>query len=271
VSSPPAPLERLHFIPNSPVTGLAVAERRVLHPEATVVCVHGGLDRGGSFARLTRRLETFDVIAYDRRGYQGSRDVAPVDFEHHVDDLVALVAHEATSAPVVVFGHSFGGVITLGAASREGSPIQLVVNYESPMPWILPRPSGRSELTSDAPFEAESFFKRMVSENAWERLSDQERESRRLDGAALLSDLGALRTSESPFDLTTLAVPFTYVYGDSSDRVDHYRALTQRLVILNPSITTIEIEHAPHAAHLRNPDQLATIIRQQWQLACASR
>jgi len=270
VTSPPTPLERLHFISNSPVKGLAVAERRVLDPEACVICVHGGLDRGGSFARLVRRLETFDVVAYDRRGYQGSRDVRPLDLAHHVDDLTTLVAHESTRAPVVVFGHSFGGVITLSAAMRDASPIRLIVNYESPMPWILHRPDARSDLTTDATLEAENFFKRMVSENAWARLSEQERTSRRLDGPALLSDLHALRGHEAPFDLSELKTPFTYVYGDNLDRLEHYRALSEGLVLINPSITTIEMVHAPHAAHLKNPDQLAALIRQRWQLACAS-
>jgi pimeloyl-ACP methyl ester carboxylesterase len=271
VTSPPTPLERLHFISHSPVPGLAVAERRVLDPEATVICVHGGLDRGGSFARLVRRLETFDVVVYDRRGYQGSRGVQPLDLKHHVDDLTALVAHESTSAPVVVFGHSFGGVITLHAAMRDGSPIRLIVNYESPMPWILPRQSPPNDRSTDAAQEAENFFKRMVSPSAWARLSEQERESRRLDGPALISDLDSLRGDEAPFDLGDLATPFTYVHGDSPDRLEHYRALSEGLVVLNPSIATIEMKHAPHAAHLKNPDQLAAIIRQQWLLACASR
>ena len=98
MTSLPTRLQRLHFTSNSPVKGLAVAERRVIDPEATVICVHGGLDRGGSFARLVRRLETFDVVAYDRRGYQGSRDVQPLGLQYDVDDLSALVTHEAASA-----------------------------------------------------------------------------------------------------------------------------------------------------------------------------
>ena len=99
-SAPVTPLG-LHFVANSPVPGLAVAERRVHDPEATLICVHGGLDRGGSFARLARRTEIFDVIAYDRRGYQGSRDLAPLDLTHHVDDLLALTREAALRGPVI--------------------------------------------------------------------------------------------------------------------------------------------------------------------------
>ncbi|HEY5010734.1 MAG TPA: hypothetical protein VIH73_06215, partial [Acidimicrobiales bacterium] len=77
MSSPPIP-HGLHFVANSPVRGLAVAERRVEHPEATVICIHGGLDRGGSFARLARRIDRFDLVTYDRRGYQASRELQPL-------------------------------------------------------------------------------------------------------------------------------------------------------------------------------------------------
>jgi pimeloyl-ACP methyl ester carboxylesterase len=63
-------------------------------PEATLICVHGGLDRGGSFARLARRINAFDVVTYDRRGYQGSRDLQPLSFELHVEDLLALARRE---------------------------------------------------------------------------------------------------------------------------------------------------------------------------------
>jgi pimeloyl-ACP methyl ester carboxylesterase len=269
VTSPPTPLERLHFTSNSPVKGLAVAERRVLDPKATIICVHGGLDRGGSFARLVRRLETFDVVAYDRRGYQGSRDVQPLGLQHDVEDLCALVAREAQDAPVIVFGHSFGGVVALGAATREATPIQLVVAYESPVPWVLQHQHPRPTPTADAKSEAEAFFKRMVSETAWNRLSELERESRRLDGPALLNDLSALRNDLVLFDLTRLTTPFTYVYGDGH-RLDHYRALGEALLTLNPAIATIEITKAGHDAHLRNPDRLADVILEQWATTCAS-
>jgi pimeloyl-ACP methyl ester carboxylesterase len=269
VTSPATPLVRLHFTSNSPVKGIAVAERRVLDPEATIICVHGGLDRGGSFARLVRRLDTFDVVAYDRRGYQGSRDVTPLGFQYHGDDLYALVAQEAQTAPVIVFGHSFGGVVALGAAARDATPIQLVVNYESPVPWILQRQNVRPILSEDAKAEAESFFKRMVSEHSWNRLSEQERESRRLDGPALLGDLSSLQSDVALFNLADLKTPFTYVFGDGA-RVEHYRALSQAMVKVNPTITSVEIFNAGHDAHIRNPDQLAGVIRQRWETLCAS-
>jgi pimeloyl-ACP methyl ester carboxylesterase len=269
VPSPATKPPRLRFIADSPIEGLAVAERRVDKPEACVICVHGALDRGGSFARLVRRLTTFDVIVYDRRGYQGSRDLALVDLKHHVEDLEALVAREAFHQPVILFGHSFGGVVTLGAALRAPSMVRLVVNYESPMAWILPREGFRHPLSDDPKAEAERFFRRIMSDREWDRLSEQQRESRRLDGAALLNDLSVVQNREAPDDIATLSAPFTYVYGDGTN-TPYYRSLAAELVRINPSIETVEILHADHAAHLKNQDQLAAIIQQRWEHLCAS-
>jgi pimeloyl-ACP methyl ester carboxylesterase len=263
--SPNDPLT-LHFVDHSPVEGLALAERRVDNPEATMICVHGGLDRAGSFRRLARRLETFDLIAYDRRGYQGSRDLTPLSLDAHVDDLLAVTRPEARRGPVLYFGHSFGGVVTLAAAAREPDLARLVIAYEAPLPWTLPRPSSRPALSDDASLEVETFFKRMVSGSAWHNLSDAERESRRRDGPALLSDLASLRQGP-PFDLATITTPLVYVHGDGV-LVDYYRALCVELVKVNPAITTRELVHAGHGAHLSRPDQLASLVQQLWQQQC---
>ncbi|HUV57687.1 MAG TPA: alpha/beta hydrolase [Acidimicrobiales bacterium] len=259
----------LHFVPETPVRGLAVAESRVAQPRATIICVHGGLDRGGSFARLARRMDSFDVVAYDRRGYQGSRSLAPLDLDHHVDDLLALAETEAQHGPVIIFGHSFGGVVALGAAMRRPELVHLVIAYESPLPWILHRPSSRPPMTDDAPAEAERFFRRMVSNGAWERLNERERESRRLDGPALLADLGGLHDGGQPYDLAELKVPFYYLYGDGIIH-DYYEALCAELAKVAPTVRCRELENASHGAHLSNPDQLAAIIEDAWEAQCVS-
>jgi pimeloyl-ACP methyl ester carboxylesterase len=262
----PSP-SRLRFIANSPVDGLAVAERRVLEPLASVICVHGALDRGGSFVRLARRLTRFDVIVYDRRGYQGSRDLAPVNLHEHIADLRALVTREAQHGPVILFGHSFGGVVTLGTVLADSTGVGLVVNYESPLPWVVRRNHFRSLQSSDPALEAEQFFRRIMGDPAWERLSEQQKVSRRRDGVALLNDLQTVRQSDAPFDLAQLRVPLTYIYGDEAD---YYASLASALHDINPLITTRVLDNAGHDAHLRNANQLAAVIEDRWVATCAS-
>jgi pimeloyl-ACP methyl ester carboxylesterase len=269
VSSVPTTPNGLHFVADSPVAGLAVAERRVDTPEATLICVHGGLDRGGSFARLARRINDLDVVTYDRRGYQGSRDLQPLSFELHVEDLLALARQERPHGPVVLFGHSYGGVVALGAALADPTLIQMTVLYEAPMPWILRREGMHAPLRDNPEREAEMFFRRIVSDAAWERLSDLERDSRRRDGPALTSDLSSLRDGKIALDLTQLRVPTTYAYGDERSP-EYYRELCDKLAQLNPIIGGRELRNAGHGAHLSIPDQLAALIELLWHESCAS-
>jgi pimeloyl-ACP methyl ester carboxylesterase len=265
VSSLPFSPSSLVFSTDSIVAGLAIAERRVENPKATVICIHGGLDRGASFGRLSRRLENFDVIAYDRRGYQGSRGLTPLSFEKHIEDLCKIV--EEQSGPVILFGHSFGGVIAQGLAIKHPGKVDLVVTYESPTPWVLHRELNRPPLTDDARYEAEHFFTRMVSRKIWDRLSEEERESRRLDGEGLLSDLRELRY-DAPFDITELKTPSAYIHGDGIIG-EYYIALCKELNKVVPSMKTIAIEKANHGAHLQNPDQLSELITSLWSQTCA--
>jgi pimeloyl-ACP methyl ester carboxylesterase len=251
------------------VPGLAVAERRVERPEATIICIHGGLDRGGSFARLARRTDRFDLVTYDRRGYQGSRDLQPLGLANHVSDLVALARHEDDARPIILFGHSFGGVVAYAAAIQEPSLSRLVITYEAPLPWILQRNGMGTPLGNDPELEAERFFRRVVSDGAWERLSELERDSRRRDGPALFDDLTGLRSGNALFDIAALTTPAVYVYGDVL-APEFYRQLALALAAINPIIRSRQVTNAAHGAHLSVPDQLAALISELWDDTCAS-
>ena len=268
MSTPPTP-HGLHFVADSPIPGLTVAERRVEHPEATIICIHGGLDRGGSFARLARRTDRFDLVTFDRRGYQGSRELGPLGLESHVSDLTALAHHEGRGRAIIFFGHSSGGVVAIGAAIADESLARLVITYEAPLPWILRRDEIGVPLGDDPQLEAEKFFRRIVSDSAWERLSELERDSRRKDGPALFDDLSSLRAKTPPFDLASLKVPTVYVYGDSR-APDFYGSLSAELASLNPLIRSRRVTNAAHGAHLSIPDQLAALIGELWDETCAS-
>jgi pimeloyl-ACP methyl ester carboxylesterase len=184
----------------------------------------------------------------------------------HIEDLTKIA--QAQTGPVILFGHSYGGVIAQGVAIKQPDLIDLVVTYESPTPWVLHRELNRAPLTDDAHYEVEYFFTRMVSRKTWDRLSEEERESRLLDGEGLLSDLSALRTNEAPFDITMLKTPSAYIHGDGIIG-EYYIALCQELNRILPSMKTIAIEKANHGAHLQNPDQLSDLITELWRQTCA--
>lgn len=107
--------------------GLALPTRAWLPadpaPErAAVVLVHGLGEHIGRYADLGARLasEGYAVHGYDQRGHgraEGPR--AQVDrFEQLVDDLAVVVARVRAAhpdRPLVLFGHSLGGVVALRA------------------------------------------------------------------------------------------------------------------------------------------------------------
>lgn len=265
----PAPPTPVGLVPGvSPVPGLALFERRVAHPTAVLVCVHGGLDRGGSFARLARRLDGLDVIAFDRRGYQQSRALGPSPLAGHVNDLVAIARREVEVAPVVLFGHSFGGLVALASAAREPDLIASVILFETPLPWVLSRQSSRPKPSDDPDLEAELFFRRVMSDVAWERLSEAERQSRRLDGPALLADLAVTR-GPSPVNLAAMTTPVTLVHGDGY-LGEYYRLLAKELTVISSSVVPIEMVHTGHGAHLSRPGPLAELITRLIAERCTS-
>ena len=107
---------------------------------ATVIFVHGSLDRGDSFRLAMRRLPEFATLTYDRRGYQGSRDGGVVGLGGHVEDLIAIAdtvrADGGGGGPVVAVGHSLGGDVVIGAALASPGAFDAIGAFEPPMPWL---------------------------------------------------------------------------------------------------------------------------------------
>jgi pimeloyl-ACP methyl ester carboxylesterase len=224
-----------------------------------VVLVHGSLDRGASFSRAVRRLTDLHVITYDRRGYHGSRRVGPLatSLAEHSEDLVALIG----TRPSVVVGHSYGGDVALGAALAAPEVVRAVGAYEPPLPWLdwWPRRNTGSGDGEDPGAFAESFFRRVVSDEAWERLTERFRADRRADGPALMAELVSLRAGAAPFDVNNLKVPL--VLGRGSRSVWHHRRAVDALAAAVPGTEVVEIAGSGHGAHLSHPDAFADFVR----------
>ena len=164
-----------------------------------------------------RRLPELAIVAYDRRGYQGSREAGVVGLEGHIADLVEILTEVRSggAASVSAIGHSVGGDVVIGAALAEPRAAATSVGaFEPPMPWLgfrrvdgpgdgaAPRGPG-PPMAEDPGDEAERFFRRMVSPAAWDRLPEAARADRRADGPALVADLASVR-GDPPFDVMDL-------------------------------------------------------------------
>jgi pimeloyl-ACP methyl ester carboxylesterase len=246
--------------------GLHVVDHRgdISTPGPTVVLVHGSLDRGSSFARTVRRLDDLHVVTYDRRGYHHSRAMPLARSLHeHIADLVAVVG----DGPAVVVGHSYGGDVALGAAIEAPDAIGAVGAYEPPVPWCewWPHRSASTIADEDPATFAEGFFRRVVGDGGWERLSDQARAERRADGPALVAELVDLRRRDAPFDLGALRVPLVLGRGGAS--LPHHRRAIDALVEMVDDTEVIEIPTSAHGAPLSHPDAFAAFVRRVVQRA----
>lgn len=92
-----------------------------------LILLHGGSgDRTHWQPLLAHLTDSFTVATPDRRGRGESGDGEEYSLDHEVADLAALV--EAVDGDPVVFGHSFGGLVTLAGLSEL--PIKRAVLYE---------------------------------------------------------------------------------------------------------------------------------------------
>jgi pimeloyl-ACP methyl ester carboxylesterase len=96
-----------------------------------LVLVHGTTGAHWSFRYLLPELVgRFTVYAVDRRGRGESGDTHDYALEREFEDVACLV--DLLERPVIVFGHSFGATVALGAALLCANVRALVLYEGSP-------------------------------------------------------------------------------------------------------------------------------------------
>ena len=142
--------------------------------ERIIILVHGYGEHSGRYEHTASDLARagFEVHAYDQRGHGRSSGARchVRRFEHLLDDLedfVAAVRAERPPLPVVVVGHSMGGLVVAAYASQRNPKVAGVVTSGAvlAMPedlsrarviairglkWLAPRLSLASQLDPNA-------------------------------------------------------------------------------------------------------------------------
>lgn len=97
-----------------------------------LVLVHGGTADHTRWEPVRPALaEHFTVYAIDRRGRGESGDADEYSLEREFEDVAAIV--NAIAESVILLGHSYGALCSLGAALRTDNLHKLVL-YEPPLP-----------------------------------------------------------------------------------------------------------------------------------------
>lgn len=219
-----------------------------------VVLVHGALDRSSGMARLARRLgESAHVLRYDRRGYGRAVDLpGPYTVESHVADLVALL----DDRPAIVFGHSFGAHVVLGAAAARPDLIRGVAVYEPPLSWEPWWARQRSSLPRDPGDAAEAFMRRMVGDQVYERLPRATQLARRAEGRAFVEEGADLRRGR-PWDPTLISCEVRVGYGGNTG--DRFMRAARELAAALRAVT-VEVPGADHGGHLTAAAEVASLL-----------
>lgn len=272
---------------SSEIDGLYVERRAGAAALAPVVFVHGVLDSARSFGRVVRALDPARaVVAYDRRGYQRSRDAAvttavtTTPFARHVADLIGVLeqARGADEHPrPVVLGHSYGGVVALAAAVERPELVGGVLAYEPPLAWLewwplTPDPrspessSAEPGAASLAPGEgetaaqfAERFTRTMVGDRRYERLTPATRLGLGDDGPVAVAELSELPLTPA-FDPRSVRVPVVVARGAHAAR--RHRRGTDWLAVAIPGAELATIGGADHGVHISHPRELAQLLEQ---------
>lgn len=225
-----------------------------------VILIHGSMDRSAGLLKLSRRLVVeHRVLRYDRRGYgRSTPHPGPFGIAEQVADLVSLLGDRHA----VVFGHSYGGNVALALAARRPDLVRAVGVYETPMSWLDWWPSttagGDALAGQDDPADAaERFMRRLVGDERWQRLPSGTRRARRAEGAAMVGELGDLR-SHAPWEPAAIAVPAVAIHGTLG--AAHHGASTAYLGDVLADCKVVEIDGAKHFGPNTHPDAVAAVL-----------
>jgi len=232
--------------------------------ERLVVFVHGVLGRGRSFDRVASLLASeCRMLWYDRRGYATSAGSGePVGVDRHIEDLVTALDGQ----PAVVVGHSFGGVIAMGAAVRAPELVEALVLFETSMAWA---PGWDDEVMQGVlgSQDPEDAGLRMMLGERYDAMNADERARRRLDARAFIAEEWSVRAGVEPYDVAEIRAPL--VYGTSDPAV-----MPAVLAHLRREVRHVEVVTLPgagHHAHRSASEAFAGLVRRGLVLAGTGR
>lgn len=106
---------------------LHIAEWGSTSPRVTIILAHGLALSHGSWEDVAQLVVTADptvrVLAYDHRGH-GQSQSAPASLELLADDLAAVISAYAPVGPIVLGGHSMGGMTLMALAERDSMVLE---------------------------------------------------------------------------------------------------------------------------------------------------
>lgn len=224
-----------------------------------LVLVHGSAETRESWRALRPHLaDRFRLLVPDRRGRGESGDGQTYGLAREAADLRTLL--DAVNGTPAVFGHSFGGLVALSAAT--GAALDRLVLYEPPLPVDEATEGLSARLQTVLETEGReaamrTFYREAAGIPAPERLPvwpdgihfDLVETVVREQAAAEAVDLEAVGGVETPTLLLT---------GEHSP--PHLRRSVQTLDDRLPRSRTVALDGVGHVATRSAPDRVAATV-----------
>lgn len=243
--------------------GMHVRERPGL---PTLLWLHGLGESGRCFEAIAAHpaLAGAGALIPDLPGYGGSEPPAtPLPLRAIADHLAGWLAARG-APPVVVVGHSMGGVIGVHLAERHPARVSHLVDVDGNVSPGDCTYSGRAAAFDDAAFAARGFAE-MVAYVDDRATTDAAHRSyavsiRLADPATFLLHARELVAESEPETmagrLAALRVPVTYLAGAPGGACPRSREL-----LAAAGIATIAIEPSGHWPYVDQPDAFAAALR----------
>ncbi|HUX53126.1 MAG TPA: alpha/beta hydrolase [Williamwhitmania sp.] len=229
-----------------------------------LMLLHGLMTNGLCWTGLARALEKeYDVIMPDARGHgQSSVPDYGYRYEDHANDVVCLI-NALKLPPLVLLGHSMGGMTAAVVASRKPNLLRGLILAD---PTFLSPKVQREVRDSDVADQHRKVLKMALDEVVAEaRARHPNRSSETLE----LFARARLQTSMATFDVLTpptpdykqlvskIDVPSLLLFGDKGVVSS---AVAEELQRLNPRFQVEQIQGAGHALHLNQPERFTAIV-----------
>ena len=230
-----------------------------------LVTVHGAGSARWGWSFLRPLIEDrYTVIAVDRRGRGDSTDGDGYTVEREFEDVAAVVRAVSDGAEPLLFGHSYGALVSAGAAPMIGGLPRLVL-YEPPMGGVLTEPSVIDRLESriadgDRDGAVAEFLHDIAGYDEAE--IDELRESPVWDlRKAVAHTLPRELRAECDFELNRAAlgeldIPVLMLIG--SDSPDWAKRSTAAYAEARPNATVHTLEGQGHGALAAAPELVAS-------------
>ena len=259
------------------VNGVRIHYQRAGDADVPLVLVHGSWVSHRAWGAVVPRLaESFDVVAYDRRGHSRSeRPTGQGSVQEDVADLAALIRRLGL-APAWVVGNSFGASIALRLAAEHAPLLRGVIAHEPPLwgvisddPALAPLVEEGARMTAmvaeriaagEHEGGARLFIENVLGPGSWPHLPPEFRatmienaatyldESR--DPALYAFDLAWLTGFRKPVMLTT-----------GSEGSHTFAGVVTRLADALPHAAVSQFDGAGHIPHTTHPDEYVEATR----------